>query len=164
MPYDSGFVFCAYPEIATTAMSYTAPYLTGSGIVTGMGDLTAESSRRARGFAAWAALRELGAEGVESMIDRACDLAKRFAAGLEEGGASVVNDVVLNQVLVDVGDEPEGRTDRIVEAIQADGTCWLGATTWRGKRYLRISVSNYTTGESDVDQSVAAILRIMRSI
>jgi glutamate/tyrosine decarboxylase-like PLP-dependent enzyme len=164
VPYDSGFVFCAYPDVATTSMSYTAPYLTGSGIVTGMGDLTAESSRRARGFAAWAALRELGVEGVESMIDRGCGLAKRFAAGLEEGGASIVNDVVLNQVLVDVGDEPEGRTDRIVEAIQADGTCWLGATTWRGKRYLRISVSNYATSESDIDVSVAAILRIMRSI
>src|SRR4029079_19037722 len=99
LPYDSGFAFCADPGIATTAMSHTAPYLTGSGIVTGMGDLTAESSRRARGFAAWAALRGLGRDGAESMIDRGCDLARRFAVGLEAGGARIMNDVVLNQVL-----------------------------------------------------------------
>lgn len=163
LPYDSGFAFCADPSVATTAMSHTAPYLTGSGIVTGMGDLTAESSRRARGFAAWAALRELGRDGVASMIDRGCDLAQRFAAGLEAGGAKIVNDVVLNQVLVDVGDEPTGRTDRIAEAIQLDGTCWLGATTWRGSRYLRVSVSNHSTREADVDRSIAAILRIAQS-
>lgn len=163
LPYDSGFAFCSDPGISTIAMSHTAPYLTGSGIVTGMGDLTAESSRRARGFAAWAALRELGRDGVEALVDRCCDLARRFAAGLEEGGARVVNDVVLNQVLVDVGDEPAGRTDRIAEAIQQDGTCWLGATTWRGRRLLRISVSNHSTREADVDRSVAAILRIVRA-
>ena len=74
-----------------------------------------------------------------------------------------MNDVVLNQVLVDVGDEPAGRTDRIAEAIALDGTCWLGATTWRGRRYLRISVSNHSTREADVDRSVEAILRIARA-
>jgi len=163
VPYDSGFAFCSDPAIATTAMSHTAPYLTGSGIVTGMGDLTAESGRRARAFAVWAALRELGSEGVRDIVERGCELAQRFATGLEAGGARIVNDVVLNQVLVDIGDEPAGRTDQIAEAIQQEGTCWLGATTWRGNRYLRISVSNHTTTERDVDASVAAILRVATS-
>ncbi|GAB3161702.1 pyridoxal-dependent decarboxylase [Amycolatopsis stemonae] len=158
VPYDSGFVFCARPEVHAEAIAYRAAYLTGAGEVSGMGDLTLESSRRARGFAVWAALRELGRDGVAELVDRCCRLARRFARTLAEGGAEIANDVVLNQVLVSFGDDD--RTDSIVGAVQRDGTCWLGGTTWRGRRYLRISVSNWTTTEEDVDRSAAAILRL----
>jgi glutamate/tyrosine decarboxylase-like PLP-dependent enzyme len=145
-------------------MSYTAPYLTGAGSVSGMADLTAESSRRARGFAVWAALRELGRDGVADLVDRCCALARRFADGLAAGGAEVVNDVVLNQVLVGFGDGSDERMDRIVDAVQRDGTCWLGATTWRGRRLMRVSVSNHSTTADDVDRSVAAILRVAATV
>jgi glutamate/tyrosine decarboxylase-like PLP-dependent enzyme len=159
LPYDSGFAFCADPAVQAAAVSYTAAYLTGSGGPTpGMADLTLESSRRARGFAAWAGLKELGRDGVADLVERCCALARRFADGLSAGGAEVVNDVVLNQVLVGFGDD--ARTDRIIEAVQNEGTCWLGGTTWRGRRLMRVSVSNYSTTEADVDRSVEAILRI----
>jgi glutamate/tyrosine decarboxylase-like PLP-dependent enzyme len=158
LPYDSGFAFCADPEVHAAAVSYTAAYLVGSGTTIGSADLTLESSRRARGFAAWAGLRELGREGVTELVDRCCSLARRFASELESGGAEVVNDVVLNQVLVGFGDD--ARTDRVIEGVQREGTCWLGGTTWRGRRLMRISVSNWTTTEQDVDASVAAILRV----
>jgi hypothetical protein len=65
--------------------------------------------------------------------------------------------VVLNQVLVGFGDD--ARTDAVINAVQRDGTCWMGGTTWRGRRYMRIAVSNATTTEDDVDGSVAAVLR-----
>jgi glutamate/tyrosine decarboxylase-like PLP-dependent enzyme len=157
VPYDSGFALCAHPAVHAAAVSYTAAYLTGQGAgPAAAADLTLSSSRRARGFAVWAALRELGAGGVTEVVDRGCALARRFAAGLAEGGAEVVNDVVLNQVLVGFGDAD---VDRVVEAVQRDGTCWLGATTWQGRRLARISVSNWSTTEADVDRSVAAILR-----
>jgi glutamate/tyrosine decarboxylase-like PLP-dependent enzyme len=106
----------------------------------------------------WAALRELGSDGVAELVDRCCRLARRFAEGLSAAGFDVVNDVVLNQVLVGFGDD--ARTDRVVDAIQRDGTCWMGATTWRGRRLMRISVSNHATTEQDVDRSIAAIVRI----
>ena len=77
-------------------------------------------------------------------------------------GGEVVNDVVLNQVLVGFG--ADDRTDPIVDAVQRDGTCWLGATTWRGRRLMRVSVSNHSTREDDVDRSVAAILRLAASV
>jgi glutamate/tyrosine decarboxylase-like PLP-dependent enzyme len=157
VPYDSAFAFCSRPQVQVTAMSYTAAYLTASGPEPGAADYTAESSRRARGFAVWAALRELGAEGVAELVDRCCRLARRFAEGLSAAGFEVANDVVLNQVLVGFGDD--ARTDRVVEAIQRDGTCWMGATTWRGRRLMRIAVSNHSTTEDDVDRSVAAIVR-----
>lgn len=158
VPYDSAFAFCAHPDVHVAAMSYTASYLTGSGGAPGPADFTAESSRRARGFAVWAALKELGTDGVADLVDRTCGLARRFADALGAAGFEVGNDVVLNQVLVSFGSD--ARTDAVVEAVQRDGTCWMGATTWRGRRYMRISVSNYSTTEADVDRSVAAIVRL----
>jgi glutamate/tyrosine decarboxylase-like PLP-dependent enzyme len=159
VPYDSGFAFCAHPDAQSAAVSYTAAYLTGQGVgPPGTSDLTLSSSRRARGFATWAAIRQLGRTGVAELVDRCCANARRFAEGLAAGGATIANDVVLNQVLVDFGDD--SRNDRIGAAVQADGTCWLGATTFGGRRLLRISVSNWSTTGDDVDRSVAAILRL----
>jgi glutamate/tyrosine decarboxylase-like PLP-dependent enzyme len=141
-------------------MAYTASYLTGqvAGRSFGGGDFVPESSRRARGFATWAALRSLGRSGVADLIERCCALARHCAALLDRvDGVEVVNEVVLNQVLVRVGDaELTGEVERL---IQQDGTCWLGATTWRGERLLRISVSNWSTTEADIDLCVEAITR-----
>ena len=116
------------------------------------------SRRGARGFATWAAIRSLGRAGVEELVDRCCAMAQRFAEGLEAlEGVEVVNDVVLNQVLVRMGDEE--LTNRVERRVQDDGTLWLGATTWRGERLLRIAVSNWSTSEDDVDRCVEAIGR-----
>lgn len=157
VPYDAGYVFCSRPEVHAAAVSYTAAYLTGSGSGPAVGaDLALGSSRRARGFATWAALRRLGRDGVAELIERTCTLAERFADGLSAGGLEVVNDIVLNQVLVSVGSEPE--TERVLSRVQNQGICWLGGTTWRGRRLLRISVSNAATTEQDIDRSVAEIL------
>jgi glutamate/tyrosine decarboxylase-like PLP-dependent enzyme len=159
VPYDSGFVFCSRPDVHAAAVSYTAAYLVGStGAAAGSSDFTLESSRRARGFAVWAALRQLGRDGVADLVERNCRLARRFAESLTAGGAEVANDVVLNQVLVGFGDD--ARTDRVIDAVQRDGTCWLGGTTWGGRRLMRISVSSWSTTEADVDRSVEAILRL----
>ena len=163
VPYDVGFAFCRHPDAHATALAYTAAYLTGqvAGRELGGGDFVPESSRRARGFATWAALRSLGRSGVADLVDRCCALARRCADGLGSlEGVEVVNDVVLNQVLVRVGDEEvTARTER---EIQQEGAVWLGGTTWRGERLLRISVSNWSTTERDVDVAVEAVARARR--
>ncbi|MFM6849527.1 MAG: pyridoxal phosphate-dependent decarboxylase family protein [Terrabacter sp.] len=158
VPYDCGLAICADATLHASTMSYAASYLTGSGAVSGfvLGDLTPESSRRARGFAVWAALRERGTAGVADLVDRSCSLARRMAERLRAGGATIHNDVVLNQVLVSIGDP--ARTDTIIERVQQQGVCWVGGTTWRGLRLIRVSVSNATTTESDIDVSADAIL------
>jgi hypothetical protein len=51
----------------------------------------------------------------------------------------------------------------VIEGIQREGTCWMGGTTWQGRRLMRISVSNWTTTEADVDLSVDAIRRVLAS-
>ncbi|MET0662426.1 MAG: aminotransferase class V-fold PLP-dependent enzyme [Ilumatobacteraceae bacterium] len=159
--YDCGYALCAHPDDHAASMNYSASYLAGQGegAVRNPSDFNLESSRRARGFATWAALRQLGRSGVADLVDRCNVLARRFAQQLDASdGCVVVNDVVLNQVLVRVADDAE-TTDRIIDAVQRDGTCWLAGTTWRGERLVRISVSNHTTTEADVDRSVAAIRR-----
>lgn len=161
VPYDCGYAFCAHPDVHATALAYTASYLTGqvAGREYGGGDLVVESSRRARGFATWAALRSLGRSGVAELVDRCNDLARRFAEKLGAlDGFEIVNEVVLNQVLIRVGDAE--LTTRLERAIQEDGTAWLGGTTWRGERLLRIAVSNWSTTADDVDRVVAALGRL----
>ena len=146
-------------------MSLMAAYLTGQGEggLRAPGDYVPESSRRARGFATWAALCQLGRSGVADLVDRCCALARRFAERLSAAeGVAVANDVVLNQVLVRFGGD-DALTDRVVTAVQGSGECWMGATTWHGMRLMRISVSSWRTTEADVDRSVAAIARAIES-
>ena len=164
VPYDSGLVFCAHPEAHRAAMGIRAGYLIhGNGEERDALDYNPEFSRRARGFAVYAAIRALGREGVAALVERCCGLARRFAERLAaDDGVEVLNEVVLNQVLVRFraadGDH-DAHTRRVVERVQQDGTCWMSGTTWRGRAAMRISVSNWSTDEADVDRSVAAILR-----
>jgi glutamate/tyrosine decarboxylase-like PLP-dependent enzyme len=141
-------------------MAYTADYLTGqvAGREFGGGDFVTESSRRSRGYATWAAVRSLGRSGVADLVERCCALARRLADGVAElPGVTVANDVVLNQVLLRVGDAQF--TAAVEELIQNDRTVWLGGTTRRGERLLRVAVSNWSTGEADIDRTIDTIER-----
>ena len=163
VPYDSGLVFVAHPQAHLAAFSTAAGYLTpGQAGERDPDAYTPEFSRRARGFPVWAALRSLGRSGVAAVIERGCGQARRFADALGAAdGVEVLNEVVLNQVLVrfpDPGGDHDGRTREVVRRVQADGTLWLSGTTWHGMAAMRISVSNWSTTDDDVDRSVAAIL------
>lgn len=161
VPYDSGLAFVRDAKALQAAMAITAEYLPTQGGFRNPGDFTPELSRRARGVDVWAALRTLGRAGVAELIERNCAQARRFATRLAAGGCEILNEVVLNQVLVAFGDA--ARTKAVIEAVQADGTCWAGITVWQGRTAMRISVSSWATTDVDVDTSVAAILRAARS-
>jgi glutamate/tyrosine decarboxylase-like PLP-dependent enzyme len=137
-------------------MSSSAAYLI-QGEEREPGLYTPEMSRRARGLEIWAALLSLGRAGLAELIERNCRQAARFAQGLAAAGYSVLNDIVLNQVLVSFG-SPE-HTRRVIAAVQADGTCRCGGTLWQGQAAMRISVSCWATTHEDVERSLAAILR-----
>jgi glutamate/tyrosine decarboxylase-like PLP-dependent enzyme len=168
VPYDCGLVFSAHPAAHRAATSAAASYLLSGGGERDPADWVPELSRRARGFAVYAALRSLGRAGVAELVDRCCAHARRFAERLAAApGVEVCNEVVLNQVLARFpgpdGDH-DGRTRAVVRRVQEDGTCWLGPSTWRGMAVMRISVSNWSTTTADVDRSVAAILRAAGSV
>jgi glutamate/tyrosine decarboxylase-like PLP-dependent enzyme len=139
-------------------MAITAEYLPTQSDYRNPADFTPELSRRARGVEVWAALHSLGREGLAAMIERNCAQARRFAEKLSAAGCEVLNDVVLNQVLVAFGDAAQ--TNRVIAAVQADGTCWAGVTIWQGRTAMRLSVSSWATTEAAVDRSAAAIIRL----
>jgi glutamate/tyrosine decarboxylase-like PLP-dependent enzyme len=158
VPYDCGLAFVRDPLALQAAMAVTAEYLPSESDHRNPSDFTPELSRRARGVEVWAALRTLGRAGVADMIERNCAQARRFAEVLSAAGFEILNDVVLNQVLVSFG-EP-GKTKRVIEAIQRDGTCWAGVTVWQGRTAMRISVCSWATTDADVERSLSAMLRI----
>jgi len=161
VPYDSGLAFVRDPAALSAAMAITAEYLPTQSEFRNPADFTPELSRRARGVEVWAALRSLGREGLADLVERNCAQARRFATLLGAAGCEILNEVVLNQVLVAFGDAD--RTKRVIEGVQQDGTCWAGVTVWQGRTAMRISVSSWATTDADVDQSVAAILRVMKA-
>lgn len=161
VPYDCGLAFVKEPDALRAAMAVTAEYLPTTSPQRNPSDFTPELSRRGRGVEVWAALRSLGRAGITDLIERTCRFARRFAQGFSEAGFKVLNDVVLNQVLVSFGDEKT--TLKVINAIQADGTCWCGGTVWQGQTAMRISVSSWATTADDVELSLAAMIRIARA-
>jgi glutamate/tyrosine decarboxylase-like PLP-dependent enzyme len=160
VPYDSGVVLCAHPDAHRAAMGVRASYLIHSADRDPL-DYGPDFSRRARGFPIYAAIRALGRRGIADLVDSRCALARRFAQRLT-GAADILTEVVLNQVLVRFraadGDH-DRHTHEVIRRIQDDGACWMSGTTWRGRAAMRISVTNWSTDESDVDSAVATILR-----
>ena len=117
-------------------------------------DWNPEHSRRARGFAVYAAIRSLGRAGIAELVERTCAHAKTFAARLEVMGAEVLNGVELNQVLFRFPKDEQ--TEAVLAGVQASGEAWMSGTVWDGRPAIRISVSNWQTSEDDVERTLAA--------
>jgi glutamate/tyrosine decarboxylase-like PLP-dependent enzyme len=157
VPYDCGIAICARPDAHRAAMSVSADYLQHdeTGVVRDPMDWNPEFSRRARGFAVYAAIRELGRSGIEAMVDRCCRHARALAEGLAAiPGCELLNEVVLNQVLVRFADD--AATDAILACVVESGEAWMSGTTWDGRRAIRVSVSNWRTDDDDVRRTLAA--------
>jgi glutamate/tyrosine decarboxylase-like PLP-dependent enzyme len=153
--YDCGIALVADPGALRASMEAAAAYLPEDAPVEPM-HATPQSSQRARGAEVWAVLATLGRDGLAALVDRTCALARRFADGMRAAGHTVANDVVLNQVIVDFGGQ--ARTSAVIAAVQEEGTCWCGPTTWRGRAAMRVSVSCWNTTGEDIDRSVAAVV------
>jgi glutamate/tyrosine decarboxylase-like PLP-dependent enzyme len=165
VPYDSALVFCADPEAHRAAMTVSASYLIqdDTRAVRDQVDWVPEFSRRARGFAVYAALRSLGRSGLTELVERTCDCARRFADGIAElEGVEVLNEVVLNQVLFRF--DADERTDRVLHAVQQAGDVWMSGTTWDGRRAIRISVSNWQTTDDEIDLALEAFRTASQSL
>ena len=170
VPYDSGFAFVAHPQAHRNAMSYEASYVAHNHEVREQKDWNPDWSRRGRGVAAYAALRQLGREGVAGLVERSCDFAARLAAGIAAlPGAEMVWAPTINQGLVRFLDQHrdateadhDRRTDAVVAAVLKGGETFFTNTLWRGKRCMRISVCNWQTSGRDVERAIAAFARVL---
>ena len=160
VPFDCGIALCAHRDDHEAAMEYAAPYLavSESHVARDPMGYSPEFSRRARAVPVWAAIRELGREGITALVDRCCAHARAIAEGLAAlPGCEIVNEVVLNQVLFRFEDDV--RTQAILAAVQEEGEAWMSPTTWDGRFTIRISVVGWRTSERDVERTVAAFAR-----
>jgi glutamate/tyrosine decarboxylase-like PLP-dependent enzyme len=170
VPYDSGLAIVVDPAPHRAAMGLRASYLQRGDDEERVGmDWVPESSRRSRVLPLYALLRALGANGVRDLVRRTCGLARRMASRLgEAAGVHVLNAVVLNQVLVQfdgvAGADADETTRTVIARVQANGTCWAGGALWQGRQAMRISVSNWSTTQADIDRSADAIVASYRSV
>jgi glutamate/tyrosine decarboxylase-like PLP-dependent enzyme len=160
VPYDCGIALVRDREALGRAMSISGAYLMAGAQRDAM-TVTPDSSRRARAVEVWAALKSLGRTGLAELVSRNCRQARAMAEALRLGGAEILNEVVINQVVVAFGDD--ARTGRVIAAIQGGGVCWAGATAWQGRAALRISVSSWATTDEDIARSATAILAAART-
>ncbi len=157
--YDNGIVLVRNPQDLQRSFASVADYLPPEDGFEAMHH-TPQSSQRARQIEIWAALRNLGRTGLAELVATSCRHARRISQALTQAGLDILNDVVLNQVLVAAGDDKT--TQHLIAAIQADGTCWCGPTTWNRQLAMRISVSGWNTTDDDADRSIDSILRCAR--
>ena len=165
VPYDCGIALVADAARQRGAMGSTADYIPANDSDVPWGvESTPEFSRRARGVALYAALRTLGRDGVRDLVDRCCAHAERIAARLAaHDDVEILNDVVLNQVLVRFAGS-DAVTERVLDRVQQDGTCWASGSRWHGGAVaMRISVSGWQTTAADADRSADAILAALRA-
>jgi glutamate/tyrosine decarboxylase-like PLP-dependent enzyme len=168
VPYDCGYALVAEPDAHRSSMSYQASYLTHDEHARDPLDWNPEFSRRARGFASYAALRELGRNGIQELVERCCDCAREIVEGLSRlTNVEVLVHPVINQGLVAFLD-PSGRpsdewNDRMIAEIAKEGTSFFSGTTWNGRRAMRISVSNWQTSSEDVRRTLAGVQRALQT-
>jgi glutamate/tyrosine decarboxylase-like PLP-dependent enzyme len=168
VPYDCGYAFVADPHAQRAAMSYQASYLAIERAARDQIDWNPEWSRRARGFATYAAIRQLGRSGIGEMVERCCDCARALTLGIGRlPGAEVLWEPVINQGLVRFldlrGKDHNRRTDEVIAAILVSGEAFFGGVTWRGMRAMRISLCNWMTSEGDVERVIRAVERAMET-
>lgn len=170
VPYDSGYAFVAAGAAHRASMSMRASYLTHAEEARDPFDWNPEWSRRGRGVATYAAIRELGRDGVAALVDRCCRHARALVAEMGAlEGAEVMWEPVINQGLLRFPDPRPGatqedhdaHTDRVIAEIVGTGKVFVGGTTWRGRRCMRISVCNWRTTEADVAVAVAAVRDVL---
>jgi glutamate/tyrosine decarboxylase-like PLP-dependent enzyme len=168
VPYDSGFAFVSNDRAHKAAMSHRAPYITHDDDARDEMDWNPEWSRRARGFAVYAAIRQLGREGIAEMVDRCCECARQIAVGIGAlPGAELLWEPYLNQGLVRFLDpnpaqDHDRRTAEVIARILEDGGAFFGGTTWRGRKAMRVSVCNWRTGPQDVRAAVETCARALQ--
>lgn len=161
-PYDSGIVLCSDPQALTAALHMSAGYIIKGADRDGM-YYTPEMSRRARIIELWATLKYLGKAGIEELINGFHTRAIQFAGQIAQlAGFQVLNEVVFNQVMVQCTSDEI--TEQVIQRIQESRTCWVGGSTWEGRRVIRVSFCSWATTEEDVMLAAATFRKALADV
>lgn len=170
VPYDCGYAFVADSRAHQAAMSHRASYLTHDAVARDQMDWTPEWSHRGRGIATYAAIRQLGKQGVADLIERTCHYAHRLVTGVAAlPGAELIWEPQINQGLVRflsanlhaTDADHDRRTDGVIVHVLESGEAFFSGTTWQGKRCMRVSVCNWKTNDRDVERAINAVQRAL---
>jgi glutamate/tyrosine decarboxylase-like PLP-dependent enzyme len=168
VPFDCGIAIIRDRDAHRAAMTLSASYIAAEPSARDQIDWNPEWSRRARGIPAYAALREMGRQGVEAMIDRCCAHCEALVSGIGVlPGAQILHPARLNQGLVrfqrdgQPSEQSDAFTDEIIRKINATGEAFFSGTTWRGQRAMRVSVVNWRTNSRDVERAIEATRTVL---
>lgn len=171
-PYDSAYAFVADENAHRASVSHRAPYLTHDASARDEMDWNPEWSRRARGFATYAALRQLGRSGIAELVERCCKHAHSIVTGVGRlPGAEMLREPIINQGVVRFLDDKPGATDRdhdrktdeVISAIAKSGEAFFSGSVFRGRRAMRVSVCNWQTSNRDVDRVINAVATVLQA-
>ena len=170
VPFDCGFAFVADSESHRASLASRAAYITHVADARDQMDWNPEWSRRSRCFASYAAIRQLGKQGVGELVERCCKHAHSIVTGIGKlEGAELLWEPIINQGLVRFLDpeanatteDHDRRTDEVIEKILQTGEAFFGGTTWRARRAMRVSVCNWRTSDEDVDRAIRAVAQCL---
>jgi glutamate/tyrosine decarboxylase-like PLP-dependent enzyme len=173
VPFDCGYAFVADRAAHRASFAYHAAYLTHETEARDELDWNPEHSRRARGFATYAALRQLGTTGIADLIERTCTHAHTLVTRIGAlPHAEILWTPQINQGLLRFLDprkqateqDHDAFTDRVIAEILADGEAFFTGTTWRNRRAMRVSVSNWQTSPADVERVCQSVSKVLKKL
>lgn len=172
VPYDSGFAFVRDRDAHRRAFSQKAAYLSTNNETRDQIDWNPEFSRRARGFATYAAIRQLGRSGIREIVENCCRHAHAIVTGIGKmRGARALNNPCLNQGVIQFLDprpnatveDHTRRTEQVIDRILASGEAFFKPSYWKGRRVMRVSVCSWQTSDADVARVLRAVENVLRS-
>jgi len=170
VPFDCGIAIVRDQTAHRAAMTLSTSYVASDSKSRDQLDWNPEWSRRARGIPVYAALKELGRQGVADLIERCCTHCSELVTGIGAvPGATVLFQPTMNQGLIRFekagasAAENDAWTDAVIQQINDSGAAFFSGTTWRGQRAMRVSVVNWRTSADDVRRAIAAVAALRLS-
>ena len=169
VPYDCGYAIVADREAHRRSFSHRVAYLDHSDVARDQVDWNPEYSRRARGFATYAAIASLGREGIGRIVAECCRHARAIVDGAgalpgvrgpvsaadQPGSAALPRSSTRGDR---GGPRPAHRGGHRQDRRVGRGAC-SPAPPGAGLRCMRVSVSGWATTDDDVARTVRAIER-----
>ena len=152
--YDNSIILCRDRSALESSLALGGSYVSSANTNRNNNNYTPEMSRRARGIILWAALKELGRDGLRELIDNMCECTEYFAERLEEMGYEKPNPVFFNQFFINLPTDEE--TKKALAHLQSSGITWMGGATWKGSEVIRISVSSINITTESIDECLPA--------
>jgi glutamate/tyrosine decarboxylase-like PLP-dependent enzyme len=166
VPYDAAFQFTKHPGLQRQVFQNgNVPYLEGDGATQDFMNYVPENSRRWRSLPAWFTLLAYGKEGYAEIVDRNCHLASELGHRIKDHEQlDLLGEVRLNIVCFAAKIDSGIDTKVLLEHINATNKVFLTPTVYKDRFAIRVAVSNWRTGQKEIDNLYQIIASAMQSL